>query len=130
MSDSGYTDDKLAMDWLKHFIEKTNSGADKHWKILLMDGHKSHNQLEFAELALANNIEPFFFLSHLTHIMQPLDVGVLRPWKHYQNKAIIQALRNLDLSYSIASFFRDLNGIREETFKPTTCIRRVWSMAS
>jgi hypothetical protein len=119
-SPTGYTNEEIAVAWMKHFIQHTNSGPDKHWKILLMDGHKTHDYPEFVLLADANNIEIIYFPSHLTHILQPLDVAVFRPWKHYHNQAIMNALRSLDFEYTISSFFRDLRDIRENTFKAST----------
>ena len=56
----------------------------------------------------------------MTHILQPLDVGVFQHWKHWHQKAIKKAVRSFDLEYSISSFFRDLTQIRAETFKPRT----------
>jgi hypothetical protein len=120
LSDSGYTNEELAIRWLKHFIKHTKAGPNEPWKLLLMDGHKSHENPDFVLLALENHIDPFLFPSHLTHVLQPLDVGVFRPWKHWHNQAIITALRTLDLEYSITSLFRDLGSIREATFKPDT----------
>jgi hypothetical protein len=56
----------------------------------------------------------------MTHILQPLDVGVFQHWKHWHQKAVVTALRSFDVEYSISSFFRDLTEIREKTFKPRT----------
>jgi hypothetical protein len=119
-STTGYTNDTIAIGWMKHFIEQTNSGPDKPWKILLMDGHKTHENGDFCILADKNNIEIIYYPSHLTHILQPLDVGVFRPWKHFHNQAILDALQSQDFDYSISSFFRDLPKIREQAFKPST----------
>jgi len=66
------------------------------------------------------NIQPYPFPSHLTHVMQPLDVGVFQPYKHWHKKAIQHAMRALDVDYNIASFFRDLTEIRANTFKKGT----------
>ena len=56
----------------------------------------------------------------MTHILQPLDVGVFRPWKHWHKAAIRSALRSLDFEYNICFFFWDLPGIQENTFKKST----------
>ena len=120
LSDSGYTNDTLAVAWIKHFIKHVDAGPDKPWKMLLLDGHTTHENDEFGLLAIANHIQLFYFPSHLTHIMQPLDVGVFQPWKHYHNQAIMHALRSLDFEYTISSLFHDLQGIRQSTFKEST----------
>jgi hypothetical protein len=67
-----------------------------------------------------NNILLFRFPSHLTHILQPLDVGIFRPWKHWHKQAVLNALQGLDLEYNIRSLFRDLAEIRKNTFKDHT----------
>ena len=76
------------MAWLRHFIQYTNAGPDKPWKLLLLNGHITYEYPEFVILAHENHIKPMEFPLHLTHILQPLDVGVFRPWKHYHNLAI------------------------------------------
>jgi hypothetical protein len=58
----------------------------------------------------------------MTHILQPLDVGIFRPWKHWHNMAIIAAIRSLNIEYSINSFLHDLRDIRTKTFKEETII--------
>ena len=120
LSETGYTNDQIAVWWLEHFIKHTDSGPDKLWKLLLLDGHVSHECPQFVLKAEESNIALYRFPSHLTHILQALDVGVFRPWKHWHKKAISNALRSLDLEYNIRSLFRDLAEIREQTFKDYT----------
>jgi hypothetical protein len=52
--------------------------------------------------------------------MQPLDVGVFQPYKHWHNKAIQYAIANLDFEYTIASFLRDLADVWAQTFTKGT----------
>jgi len=120
LSESGFTSDTLTYRFLQHFIQHTHSGPDTPYKILLMDNHGSHLTPQFVLLARANNIVPFTFPAHLTHCMQPLDVGVFQSYKHWHNKAIQCAIETLDFDYTISSFLRDLSAIRHKTFKKTT----------
>jgi hypothetical protein len=69
VSDSGYTNSELALEYLKHFIMYTHSSATTAPKLLLMDSRVSHTTPEFALLAHANHIYPYQFPSHLTHIL-------------------------------------------------------------
>jgi hypothetical protein len=119
-SPTGYTSSEIALQYLDHLIQYTKAGIDKPPKILLMDQHGSHMTNEFVIKATDANIHPFPFPSHLTHILQPLDVGVFQPYKHWHRKAVQDATRCLDIEYTVASFFRDLTQIREKTFKRTT----------
>jgi hypothetical protein len=85
-----------------------------------MDNHTSHIAPEFTIKAEQAKIHVYSFPGHLTHILQPLDVGVFQPYAHWHRKAIQLATWRLDIQYTIGSFFRDLPGIREKTFLHTT----------
>ena len=85
-----------------------------------MDGHGSHVLLDFALLARKNNVVLLTFPAHLTHCIQPLDVRVFQPYKHWHNKAVQRATESLDFDYSIGSFFRDLPQIRSQAFTKFT----------
>jgi hypothetical protein len=122
LSDSGYTNSELSMIFLEHFIKHTDASPNKRMKVLLMDSHTSHTTPEFVLRATEINIHPYPFPSHLTHVMQLLDVGVFQPYKHWHKKAVQHAMRSLDIDYNIASFFRDLAMIRTDTFKKGTII--------
>jgi hypothetical protein len=125
MSDSGYTTNDIAMKYLRHYIDHSDSGPDADWKIMLMDNHGSHVTPEFIELANENHIRPFPMIPHLTHCMQPLDVGVFHPMKHWHDMAIQDALSEFNIEYTMARFLNDLTKIRDNTFKKNT-IRHVF----
>ena len=86
LSENGFTTDALAIRFLQHFIQRA---PDQLYKMLLMDNHGSHRTPQFILLARWNNIIPYSFPAHLTHCIQPLDVGVFQPYKHWHNKAIL-----------------------------------------
>jgi hypothetical protein len=74
VSDNGWTTNELGVEWLKHFIKHTEGKVvGAHW-LLLLDGHKSHQSLEFQELCKENNIYTLCMPSHLLHLLQPLDI--------------------------------------------------------
>jgi hypothetical protein len=85
LSETGYTNERVAMDWLRHFIQHIDARPEKPWKLLLLDGHVSHEAPELVIYANNHHIVLMEYPSHLTHVLQPLDVGVFRPWKHYHN---------------------------------------------
>ena len=119
---TGYTNNEVALEYLDHLILHLRAGLSKPWKILLLDSHESHKTDGFQLKAMQNHIFSFYFPSHLTHALQPLDVGVFRPWKHYHKQAISRAVRSLEFNYSISSFFQDLTSIRQDTFKHHTIV--------
>ncbi|PWW71737.1 hypothetical protein C7212DRAFT_231846 [Tuber magnatum] len=114
VSQTGYTNENIniALAWLDHFINHVGAGPTAHWLLLLLDGHITHHKDDFILKCYENHIVPLVFPSHLTHVLQPLDVGVFGPWKHYHNKAIYNALHSRDMEYTISSFFRELSSIR------------------
>jgi hypothetical protein len=124
-SENGFTDNQIAVLYLQHYICNSDCGPSKPWKLMLMDNHKSHETPEFINLANANHILPFPLIPHLTHCMQPLDVGIFQPYKHYHDLAIKNALSRLDLEYTICSFLGDLSSIRDETFSRYN-IKKAW----
>ena len=91
-----------------------------------MDQHGSHMDPDFTIKATAHNIHPYPFLGHLTHVLQPLDVGVFQPYKHWHKKAVQHAMHNLDIDYNVASFLHDLREIHIETFKKGTIQGAFW----
>ena len=124
-SENGFTSNLLCIEFLKHFIKHTKSGPDSEWKFLLMDNHGSHETGEAIQLAWDNKILLYPLIAHLTHCMQPLDVGCFQPYKHWHDKAIKESLAKFDVEYGIRSFFRDLPEIRAKTFQRDT-IRHAW----
>src|ERR1700722_4607083 len=90
--------------------------------MLLFDGADSHETEEFKQLAFANNIILLRYPPHLTHLVQPLDVGCFQSYKHWHKRAVHSAIRNLELGYNTSSFLRDLPEIRDLTFTPKTII--------
>jgi len=119
-SENGFTSNLLCIEFLKHFIKHTKSGPDSDWKFLLMDNHGSHETGEAIQLAYDNHILLYPLIAHLTHCMQPLDVGCFQPYKHWHDKAIHESLAKFDVEYGIRSFFRDLPEIRAKTFQKDT----------
>jgi hypothetical protein len=119
-SASEFITDEIAIEWLKHFIQYTNSGSLQEWKLLLMINHGSHENPQFVLLANQNHIRPFSFIPHLTHCKQPLDVDILQPYKQHHDNAIKKTLAEFYLFYTLKRFCNDLGDIRENTFKETT----------
>ncbi|EKD12102.1 hypothetical protein MBM_09739 [Drepanopeziza brunnea f. sp. 'multigermtubi' MB_m1] len=114
-ADNGFTDNKIALLYLEHYIKNADCGPNKPWKLMLMDNHASHRTPEFINLANKNHILPYPLIPYLTHCMQPLDVRIFQPYKHYYDLAIKAALTQLDVEYTINSFLNDLDYIRNQT---------------
>ena len=85
-SPTGYISSQAMLEYLKHFVKFSDSGPNKPWTMLLMDGHKCHYHEEFVLKTEENHIHLQIFPSHETHALQPLDFGIFRQWKHQQNR--------------------------------------------
>jgi len=98
---------EIALIFLQHYIKNSNAGPNSEWKLMLMDNHgshNSHNTPEFITSANENHILPYPLLPHLTHCMQPLDVGIFGVYKHWHDKALQEAVAKGDLEYGVRSF--------------------------
>jgi hypothetical protein len=80
--ESRYTNKEISLIFLDYIIFHINARLDKPLKVLLMDQHSSHMDPKFTLRATAHNIHLYPFPSHLTHVLQPLNVGVFQPYKH------------------------------------------------
>ena len=113
--------------WLKsHFEEYT-----KHLigtRLLIIDGHGSHVNLETIDLARDLGIELFCLPPHTTQILQPLDVSLYGPLKTYFTKITdkIQIIKlgvtkNVTICKTEFSAVFDL--AMQETFSPSKCMK-------
>jgi hypothetical protein len=112
-----FISDEIIVDWLKHFIDHTNSNSLSKWKLLLMNQHDSHCTFKFARLANDHHICFFSFIFHFTHYMQSLNVEIFHSYKKHYDNVIKQAVTKFHLQYSLKRFCDDLSQIREYTFK-------------
>jgi hypothetical protein len=58
---TGWTNNEIAIRWLKMvFIPHTQPKNDQ-WRVLIVDGHKSYTSVEFMELCIESKIYLVFF---------------------------------------------------------------------
>lgn len=119
-SKKGFITSDLAKLWLGHFLEHTKKRRGRR-TVLLIDGHMSHLTVDFARQCEANGIILFRFPPHLTHLMQPLDVGVFQPLKQAHSSAIIRAAWE-GIDYGKIDFLSDLPAVRRKAMKRATII--------
>ena len=70
--------------WMDHFIHKMESQkrlSQERRHLLILDGHKSHINLEVLIKAKDHGIDMTFLPSHTSHELQPLDKACFRPFK-------------------------------------------------
>lgn len=121
-SESGFNNDWISLQWIKHFERFSRRGQQGAWRILIMDGYGSHDTCEFLEYCEEHNIIPFTFPSHTTHLLQPLDVCVFQPAKHYHSEAVNEAVCTGAEAFSKVDFLAAFNTFRRRAFKSTTIL--------
>jgi hypothetical protein len=92
VSPNGWTDQELGLAWLERdFDPATCEKAGDAYRLLILDGHKSHCTYHFCVYGADHKILIVCLPSHTTHAMQPCDVGVFGPlaqaWKHEVTEA-------------------------------------------
>ena len=116
-SSKGWTDEKLALRWLKDIFEFKTQRKDGKPRLLILDGHGSHITWEFCSFCLDNDIILLCLPAHTTHLLQPLDVGLFSPLQHYYGKAVDNLIRDdTDLHIKKANFFPLLRQAHSQAF--------------
>ena len=83
-SESGWMNTELFIEWFNFFL---CSIPPTRPVLLLQDGHRTHVSIELIELAHLNDVHLLCLPAHTSHLLQPLDVGVFKPFKTNFNKA-------------------------------------------
>ena len=94
VSDNGWTTNELGVEWLKHFDAHTKTRVVGARRLLILDGHESHQSLEFQELCKENNIYTLCMPPHSSHLLQPLDVGCFSPLKRAYSYEVESLIRH------------------------------------
>ena len=86
---NGWTTNSLGVQWLERVFDRhTRKKARGRKRLLLLDGHSSHVNMAFLDLARRMNIIPLILPPHSTHRLQPLDVGLFGPLSNAYSKEL------------------------------------------
>jgi hypothetical protein len=105
LSENGWTDNKLGLEWLKHFDRATAKRTNSRYRLLILDGHESHHSIEFEEYCKENKIITLCMPAHASHLLQPLDVGCFGPLKKAYGRQIEHLIRCSITHISKTEFF-------------------------
>jgi hypothetical protein len=105
LSQNGWTNNQLGLDWLKHFDRSTVKRTNSRYRLLILDGHESHHSVEFEEYCKENKIITLCMPAHASHLLQPLDVGCFGPLKKAYGREIEYLIRYSITHISKTEFF-------------------------
>jgi hypothetical protein len=120
-SDSGFTNDKLTMEWIKHFEKFTADRTVRRYRMLIFDRYRSHVTQDFIDYCWSHRIRPFLLPAHTTHLTQPLDVGVFQSFKHNFKQCIREEVFLGATEISKTDFFSFFQKFSDKTFTPKLC---------
>jgi hypothetical protein len=79
-SPNGWSSNALGLCWLQNIFERhTKPSSTRTRRLLIVDGHSSHVNMEFINWADEHRIIIMILPPHTTHRLQPLDVGLFQP---------------------------------------------------
>ncbi len=117
VSESGYNNDDLAYDYIHHFNRQSRKYQQGLRRILLCDEYGSHLTREILEFCAQQKIHIFPLPPHTSHILQPLDVILFQPFKHFHAKAVDQATQTGCSKFTKLEILTPISSIRRDTFK-------------
>ena len=94
ISENGWTTNKLGVQWLKHFDAHTKGRTAGEYRLLIIDGHESHDSIEFQQYCKDNKIITLCMPPHSSHLLQPLDLGCFSPLKKAYGRQAEDLMRN------------------------------------
>ncbi|SPO30868.1 related to transposase [Ustilago trichophora] len=108
-TDNGWTSHALGLEWLETIFEpETRPSTPSTWRLLIIDGHKSHTSEPFLDLCWNRNIIPFLLPAHATHVMQPLDVSIFGPLSASVKRLISDAATHTEAALAASRVEVDL----------------------
>jgi hypothetical protein len=86
-SPNGWTSNDIAVAWLREVFIPETTPATPGRRLLILDGHGSHETDDFIYECYSNNIQLLFLPAHASHVLQPLDLSVFGSLKsHYRRE--------------------------------------------
>ena len=116
MSENRWTNNELGLDWLKTVFEPNTGGShfQGEYRLLLVDGHDSHVSTEFIKYVQSKKIKCLCLPPHITHRLQPLDVGVFSPLAHSYKKYLESLTRFTMYNINKVDFLTIVQKARKE----------------
>jgi hypothetical protein len=88
VSENGWTNNELGLEWLKHFDKYTKVRQVGGYRLLILDGYESHLNQEFKDYRIEHKILTLCMPPHSSHVLQPLDVVCFSPLKRKYSQRV------------------------------------------
>jgi len=85
---NGWTNNETGLEWIKHFDKHTRTRTKSVYRMIVLDGHESHQSAAFDAYCKENNIITHSLPPHLSHLTQPLVVGWFSALKRVYGREI------------------------------------------
>jgi len=129
VSDNGWTTDDLGYLWLTTVFDKhTRDCTMGSHRLLILDGHGSHNTLQFDQYCKEHKIIVLCMPPHSSHLLQPCDVGCFAPLKRFYRTGVSELIRTGIDYVDKLDFLTIYQAARLRTFTPTN-IRSAFATA-
>jgi hypothetical protein len=93
VSENGWITNELGLKWLEHFNRHTKERSVGGYRLLILDGHESHNSHKFQQYCKVAKIITLCMPPHSSHLLQPLDVGCFSPLKRAYGRQAKEMMR-------------------------------------
>lgn len=128
-SKKGWTNHVLSYAWLTEVFEpNTRPVQPKDWRLLIVDGHDSHVTIEFISFCEDHLIKLYCLPSHITHLLQPLDVGMFAPLQKFYGQAVDRLIRRGNIGLHKGNFLPLYLEAREKAYISQN-IQAAWETA-
>ena len=122
-SSKGWTANCIALRWLKGIFlpetARTLPNGRLAPRLLVLDGHGSHVNVEFMWECKQNNVGLLFLPAHSSYVLQPLDLGTFSPLKsRYRREIAHHACIDDSAPVKKRRFVQCYQKARTETFNP------------
>lgn len=122
ISDSGYSNDQIGFDYIQHFDEYSAKFQQGAKRVVIVDNHESHLTATVFDYCNQRNIILLALPAHTTHLLQPLDVNLFQPLKHWHKQALEYSRRTGCYDFNKVEFLAEIGNIRRQAFKRRSII--------
>jgi hypothetical protein len=121
VSESGYSNDYLCLEWLKHFKHHRSKRQAGEYRMLIIDGYRSHCTLEFIDFCERHKIIPFCLPPHTTHFSSLSTLFFSAPMRKSIAISFMRpSMYSCCANFNKIEFLHALKTIRQRAFRDTS----------